>query len=186
MGDDVDHSKDGQDGIALSAHLDVRLVDELVGFLYLFPQFSDFVVSGVEVLKLKDLLFVLGDDVMELDLLFFESLDPCLVLLDRLFMLFLHAGHLLLDGHALRVQEVALFVCEVLPLLALVRQQSVSLREALVEDLDEGFENVVKEEGADEAAVVLVSLEEADFLLIHDVEVLAATFESLARVLVAF
>ena len=111
--------------------------------------------------------FIFQDDHLQLSLLLFQFLDPCFIRGLLILVLRSELGYLLHHCSNFRIQLIALLVGVVGPLFLFLGQKPFFLAYALIQDLDEGLEDVVEEECSDERPVISVSFHEALFLVLQ-------------------
>jgi len=103
---------------------------------------------------------------LELALLLPELVDPELVVLALPLVVLLHVLDLLLQSVYFTLVGVAHVVGVLVPVEGLFLEEPLPLPDALVEDLQEGFEDVVEQEGLDEVPMLMVLLHESNLLLV--------------------
>ena len=139
-------------------------VEEGVGVLDVLAEPFDLIVPIVDVGERVQLGLVVVEDVLEGQLLLLKLSNALLV--DLAFFLVLKPHCFYLFGQIVDFifHVIGLLLCKVVPFLFLLVDQSVSVPQALIEYLNEGFEYVIEEEGPDERPMLRFLLHETDLL----------------------
>lgn len=124
-------------------------------------------VGSPERIALLNVVLVVEDDVPENSLLFDQLVDSLLVVSLLFSPLALHLRDLDVEGVDGVVELVGAFNEVSFHLLFPFPLSSDSLAYALIEDVSEGFEDVVEKKGPDEVPVLIVSVFEPNLLSVE-------------------
>jgi hypothetical protein len=157
MRDDINHVNHRNNTISLNDHFFICIHQQFIRFFNALSQLPNFISSDIIILQIKQLGLVFLNVHLEISLLLFKFFNSRFIF-DTVFLV-LHSkfGNLFHHGRDLGLKMIAPFLCKVNPLFFFVAQKSFSLTDALIQNLKESFEYVIKHERLDKRSVVVVS-----------------------------